>query len=150
MRPVFLWCGREQRNYLSCPDKTKQSWEFKAIPSNQIWKLISVPQIASVLFGMLYFMARVQSIPMDFTIYLTMSQSGGSPLKVELPQFRDHQIYSSVKKESFCLLQWGEIQSNPSQKSPLYYFSLSVSSFVLCLLSRSSILLQWPLTQFHY
>lgn len=114
MRPVFLGCGREQRNLLSCPDKTKQSWECKTISSNQIWKLINLPQITSVLLGMLCCMAQVQSNPMDFTIYFMMSQSGGSALKAELPQLRDHQIYFSFKKESFYLPQWGEIQSNPS------------------------------------
>lgn len=114
MRPVFLGCGREHRNLLSCPDKTKQSWECKAILSNQIWKLINLPQTASVLFGVLCCMAQVQSIPTDFIIYLMMSQSGGRALKAEFPQFRTHQICFSIKKESFYFLQWGEIQSNPS------------------------------------
>lgn len=107
---LFSWDVEENRGIFSpALTKTKQSWECKAIASNQIWNLINLPQIASVLFGMLCCVAQVKSIPMDFTVFLMMSQSGGSALKAKLLQFRDHQIYFSVKKESFYLLQWGEI-----------------------------------------
>lgn len=149
MRPVFLGCGREHRNLLFCPDKTKHSREHKAVPSNQIWKFTKLPKIASVLFVMLCCIARVQSIPMDFTMYLTMSQSGGSAFKAELPQLRDHQIYFSVKKKaSTCFSE--EKSSLTKWKPHLYYLSLSISSFVLPLLSRSSVLTTCPLTRFHH